>query len=81
MPNFSVGKSVLLRTPVVASGRSKKFTHEWHGPFNNTQVNLPNVLIKDSRKQNAPEVKVHVNRLKLFDAGTTSDEEVAEEEF
>lgn len=48
------GQSVLVRTPAITPGRSKKILHERHGSFVITRVQIPNLYVKETRKPNSP---------------------------
>ena len=62
---YTVGNQVWLHVPAVKTGRSKKLSSQWHGPYTGLdKLSATNYLIKIIGSP-AKDMVVHHNRLKL----------------
>lgn len=73
---FRVGDRVLLLSPVVEEGKSKKFTHPWQGPFRIVRA-LGNLAFELVHVENPANIqKAHAIRLKHYFETFTEDDAV-----
>ncbi|MEM7284290.1 MAG: DDE-type integrase/transposase/recombinase, partial [Pseudomonadota bacterium] len=63
---FATNDTVLLCTPQVSKGKTKKLSHLWSGPYIVKSTNGNNVFIQKESQPHSQFLRVHANRLKKF---------------
>ena len=73
LSTFKVGQWVLVRFPHEETGRMRKLSRPWHGPFRVVSRNDPDITVSNVYFPNDTPIKVHQNRVshcpKEFPAG------------
>ncbi|MEM7281682.1 MAG: hypothetical protein AAF438_08650 [Pseudomonadota bacterium] len=65
--NFAEGQTVLLYTPKIKQGRSRKLASPWTGPFELIEINVNHAYLQPSGQHLDRPMRVHANRLKAFE--------------
>ena len=59
-----VGDWVLVRFPADESGKNRKLSRPWHGPFRVTEIKRPNVEVSNVYFPQDPRIMIHQSRVK-----------------
>ena len=64
-PKFSIGDWVLVYFPQDETGKDRKLSHPWHGPYRIISRDDPDVTVKKIYFPDDPQVQIHQSRVQM----------------